>query len=101
MVFLFVPEHGELLEEPWLEGLARRPASTRGRTRRSARRRVLLLPEPGARQVPGFVIEVDEARLRVLDLVQGVGGGGAHRETIRVSMSLRMIEAEAYVAEAR
>lgn len=101
MVRLFVPDHGELLDEAWLEGLPRRAASTRGRTRRSSRRRVLLIPEPTGRQVPGFVVEVDEPRLRVLDLVQGVEAGSCRRETIRVSVSLRMVEAQAYVVEAR
>lgn len=99
MVLLFLPDGGDVGDAGWLEALRGRRAVARGRVRRNARRRVLLVPDAAGAAVTGRVVDVDEARLRVLDLVEGMGG--AHRTTIRVSVALRVLDAEAYVAESR
>ena len=98
MVWLFVPERGDG-DAGWLDGLRGRKASVRGRVRRTPRRRVVLVPDADAPEVRGQLIEVDEARLAVLDLIEGVGTGGLRRERVRAQSSLRMFEAEAYVTD--
>lgn len=98
MVWLFVPERGEG-DAGWLEGLRGRRATVRGRVRRTPRRRMVLVPDADAPEVKGQLVEVDEARLAVLDLIEGVGQGGLRRERVRAQSSLRMFDAEAYVTD--
>lgn len=95
-MLLFVPDHGAT-EFVWLESLPGRPATVRGRLRRSRRRRPVLVVDAAGTPVSGRLVELGPEQVALLDIVEGVGTGGLARVPVRAVMSLRTVEAQAYV----
>jgi gamma-glutamylcyclotransferase (GGCT)/AIG2-like uncharacterized protein YtfP len=84
-------------EHRWIAGLPMRPASVRGALWRSPRNRPALVPDPDGLPIQGVLVEVDDARLAVLDLVETVGQDLLRRAAVRVALHLRSTEAQAWV----
>ena len=94
-VFLYGEGLAESGPPGWVAGLPARPAWVRGVLWRGARPQHRMVPGEGAGTVDGTVIEVDPARLAVLDLV--LAGPGVERRPVRASVGLRPVRAEAWV----
>ena len=84
----------------WLAGLPLAPATVRGSLWRGPRNRPALLPDAGGAPIRGALVELDDARLAVLDLVESAGEGPLHRAPVRASSNLRSVPAQAWVIDA-
>ena len=102
MVTLFV--YGTSLpgqpEHRWIAGLPLLSATVRGALWLGPRRRPALVPDPAGRPVRGALVEVDEARLPVMDLVEMAGEGPLRRTEVGAACSLRAVRAQAWVLDA-
>lgn len=86
-------------DSPWLLGAPRRPAWTRGAVWRGARPGPVLVPAADGR-VNGVLVEVDDARVPVIDLL--LTAPGVRRAPLTVAVGLRPVQAEAwYLPDAR
>ncbi|MFZ5476369.1 MAG: gamma-glutamylcyclotransferase family protein [Myxococcota bacterium] len=104
LVFLYGTSLPGQPDHVWVAGLPAARATVRGSLWRSRRNRPALVPDPEGRAIRGVVIDVDDARLAVLDTLERAGGGELARRLVRVSQNLRSAGAEAWVltaAEAR
>lgn len=87
--------YGDLpVDSPWLSGGTRRPAWTRGSVWRGARPGPVLVPDAEGR-VNGVLVELDEARVAVLDLL--LAGPGVRRAPLTVAVGLRPLPAQAWI----
>ncbi len=84
----------------WIAGLPLSPATVRGALWRGPRNRPALVPDPAGRLIRGALVEVEDARLAVLDLVESAGEGPLRRAPVAASHNLRVIRAEAWVLDA-
>jgi gamma-glutamylcyclotransferase (GGCT)/AIG2-like uncharacterized protein YtfP len=99
-IALFV--YGSLLQgeelDGYLAGLSPRPARTRGRLYRLPAGYPSLVPTTEDLWVKGELVSLDSmARLRVLDVVEGVGRGLYTREKIPIALQGQTLQAWAYV----
>lgn len=85
----------------WIAGLPLFPATVRGWLWRGPRNRPALEPADDGRPIRGAVVEVDDARLAVLDLVETAGEGPLVRRPVRAVSNLRPVPAQAWVIEGR
>ncbi len=85
------PDHG------WVAGLPARPATVRGVLWRTPTNRPALQPSARGTPIHGVLVEIEEARLRVLDLVETAGQDILVRAPVRAASSLRIVEAQAWV----
>ena len=85
-------------EEAWLAGMPYTPAVVRGELWLDSRRRPALFVRAtrGGWNVPGRLVEVDAARLRVLDLVHAAFGG-LERRPVRAASRMQVVPAQAWV----
>ncbi len=81
----------------WIVGLRIVPATVRGSLWRGARNRPVLLPDPAGRPIHGVLVEVDDARLSVMDLVETAGEGPLCRAAVRAGHNMRAVPAQAWV----
>jgi len=84
----------------WLVGLPLTPATVRGALWVGPRRRPALVPNPSGRPIRGALVEIEDARLAVLDLVEMGGEGPLRRAPIQATQNLRPVVAEAWVLDA-
>ena len=87
-------------EHRWILGLVMHPATVRGSLWRSARNRPALQPETTGKPIHGVLVEVDDARLAVLDLVETAGQELLRRAPVRAALNMRSVEAQAWVLPA-
>ena len=85
------PDHG------WIADLPRAEGTARGRLWCDKRRRPALVPDPRGKLIHGILVDVPDVRLPVLDLIEG----GVPRRLLRVSRSLRSVEAWAWTLDAK
>jgi gamma-glutamylcyclotransferase (GGCT)/AIG2-like uncharacterized protein YtfP len=78
----------------WFAGLPATPASSRG-SLWVRQGRPALLPDPSYAHVAGWVVDVPEARMGVLDALESGNGLARRRLTVRVEG--RGLDAEAWV----
>ncbi len=80
----------------WVVGRPLVPATVRGSLWRGPRNRPGLLLEDG-RQIHGALVDIEDAQVAVMDLVETVGGGVLERMPVRASVNLRLAHAFAWV----
>jgi gamma-glutamylcyclotransferase (GGCT)/AIG2-like uncharacterized protein YtfP len=85
------PDHG------WVAGLRASPASVHGILWRSPNGRPALAPSPDGLPIRGVLVDVDPARLPVMDLVETAGSDAVRRARVRAASHLRSVEAEAWI----
>ncbi|MFN7133556.1 MAG: gamma-glutamylcyclotransferase [Myxococcales bacterium] len=83
----------------WIAGLPLAPATVRGSLWRGPRNRPALLAEDGGRPIRGALLEIEDGRLAVLDLVETAGEGVLVRRMVRASTNLRPVHAHAWVID--
>jgi gamma-glutamylcyclotransferase (GGCT)/AIG2-like uncharacterized protein YtfP len=81
----------------WIVGLPLTPATVRGALWRGPRNRPALVPAADGRPIRGALVDVDDGRLAVMDLVEGAGEGPLQRERVTAAANLRAVPAEAWV----
>jgi gamma-glutamylcyclotransferase (GGCT)/AIG2-like uncharacterized protein YtfP len=81
----------------WLTGLPTSPATVRGALWRGQRNRPVLVPDDAGRPIRGILVEVDEARLGVMDLVETAGDGPLRRAPVLANHHMRTVPAQAWV----
>lgn len=81
----------------WVKGLPATAATVRGWLWRGPRNRPALEPSDAGRPIHGFVVEIEDARVAVLDLVETAGEGPLGRRPVRAVANLRPMPAEAWV----
>lgn len=86
-------------EHRWIADARPTPATVRGRLWRSPRNRPGLAPDRRAPVVRGMLVEVDDARLPVLDLVEEAGDGVVSRARVDVTSNLRALDAQAWIID--
>jgi hypothetical protein len=84
------PDHG------WVADLPRISASVRGRLWCDRRRRPVLVPWSAGPVIHGALVDIPDARLPVMDLVEGA----IPRVRVRVSRRLQSVEAWAWALDA-
>lgn len=87
-------------EHRWIAGLPLRPATVRGALWVGPRRRPALVPHPEGKSIRGALVEIDDARLPVMDLVESAGEGPLRRAEVRAVHNLHTVTAEAWVLDA-
>jgi gamma-glutamylcyclotransferase (GGCT)/AIG2-like uncharacterized protein YtfP len=102
MVTLFV--YGTSLpgqpDHRWIAGLPLVPATVRGALWIGARRRPALVPDAAGKPIKGALVELDGARLPVLDLFETAGEGPLRRADVRAVSNLRTVPAQAWILDA-
>lgn len=98
-VFLYGTSLPGKPEHRWIAGLPTTPATVRGTLWRSPRNRPGLAPHVDGKPIRGVLVEVDDARLRVLDLVESAGGGEVRRARVDASAHMRSVPAEAWIVD--
>lgn len=92
-------------EHRWVAGLPLTAATVRGTLWRGPRNRPALLPDPAGRPIRGALVEVDAARLAVMDLVENAGeipgSPSLHRGPVLAAANMRSVPAEAWVLAAK
>jgi hypothetical protein len=78
-----------------LSGLPRRPAWARGALWRGSRPHRVFVPGADDRRVSGVLVELDDARVRVLDLV--LQGPGVVRRRVEAAVGLMPVPAETWL----
>lgn len=99
LLFLYgtsLPGHPE---NRWVRGLPAAPATVRGTLWRSPHNRPGLVPSPSGVPIRGLLVELEDARLPVLDLVEGAGDGVVSREAVSATSNLRPLPAQAWVID--
>ncbi len=85
-------------EQAWVAQMPARAGVVRAVLWRDTRGRegMVVSESRAGAPVVGRLVEVDEARLRVLELLHGAFGG-LERRTIRVTANMQVVQAEAWV----
>jgi len=81
----------------WITGLPTSPATVRGALWRGQRNRPVLVPDDAGRPIRGILVDVDDGRIGVMDLVETAGEGPLHRRSVVVSHNMRTVPAQAWV----
>lgn len=101
VVFLYGSSLPGQPDHPWVADLTPQPATVHGTLWRSPRNRPALVPDADGRPIRGVLVDIDPARISVLDLLETTGNTDIQRALVRAALHMRSVEAQAWVLVAR